>query len=67
VGVPLSGQYFFELGLYFPSEYVLSHSVTTNKSNKKLYFGQFRTHPIGGDDDDDVSLGHYQFKVKISQ
>jgi len=25
VGVPLSGQYFFELGLYFPSEYVLSH------------------------------------------
>jgi hypothetical protein len=27
VGVPLSGQYFFELGLYFPSEYVLSQSL----------------------------------------
>jgi hypothetical protein len=30
VGVPLSGQYFFELGLYFSSEYVLSHFVSVN-------------------------------------
>ena len=34
-----------------------------------LYFGQFCTNPIDDvdDDDDDVTLGHYQFKVRISQ
>jgi hypothetical protein len=32
--VPLSGQYFFELGLYFPSEYVLSHSKMLVKQKK---------------------------------
>jgi hypothetical protein len=34
VGVPLSGQYFFELGLYFPSEYVLSHYFKFDKTIK---------------------------------